>query len=122
MTATTEDIAYDLVVAAEAQAVWDRARDTLWPEDTRQAVYAAFWALGGALKAHRNLRCGIVPPWFPGMPAGPEGFAMALRMAADEAAEMAGELAELLPADGTTSDHGETPATVRAEGELNNAA
>ncbi len=49
-----------------------------------------------ALRDYRWLLDGIVPAWFPGMRPGPEGFASALRLAADRAWEAAEEVTAVI--------------------------
>jgi hypothetical protein len=97
MTAATEALTYEASLIAEAQATFTRAR--LLPGwDHDEFVRDCFWDLAIALKRYHNLCRGIVPAWFPGIPAGPEGRDMALRDAAESADETAQELVILLPA------------------------
>ena len=97
MTAATEALSYEASLIAEAQAVFTRAR--LLPGwDHDEFVRDCFWDLAAGLKRYHDLCRGIVPAWFPGMPAGPEGFAKALKHAAESADETAQELVILLPA------------------------
>lgn len=83
-------------VIAEAQAVFARVRNTEWPEHVRSALGIAGPDLAEALKHYHDLTNGIVPPWFPGMKPGPEGFAAALRLAADNAWEKAEAVAAVI--------------------------
>jgi hypothetical protein len=100
MSITTEApaLSYDAELIAGAQAVFTRARGLDWPEDSRKAIGTVVYDLAKLLKAYHDLRNGIVPPWFPGMLAGHEGFMQALRFAAEDAAERASDLVEVLPA------------------------
>jgi len=86
--------AYDAELAAEAQAAYSAAREAGWPGETAALAMPA----AAALKEYRDLVHGIVPAWFPGIKAGPEGFRRALYAAAENAFEKAEELARLLPA------------------------
>jgi hypothetical protein len=97
MTAATEALSYEASLIAEAQAVFTRAR--LLPGwDHDEFVRDCFWDLTVRLKRYHDLCRGIVPAWFPGIPAGPEGRDRALRDAAESAGETAQELVILLPA------------------------
>jgi hypothetical protein len=96
MTAAT--LTYDEGLAAEAAETLRRSYALTWPEGSTGAITETIRDLAVALKGYRDLRNGIVPEGFPGMAPGPEGFASALRYAAEGADEIAQELAGLLPA------------------------
>ena len=86
------ELPYDAYLIGQAHGAFDHAKSVEWPEAARKVIGGAFLDLGAALKAYWDLRNGIVPAWFPGMTPGPEGFAKALRMAAENAWEKAEEL------------------------------
>jgi hypothetical protein len=112
LTEAPAELPYDAFLIGQAHGVFDHAKSAEWPEPDRKAIGGAFLDLGAALKAYWDLRNGIVPAWFPGMTPGPEGFARALRMAAENAWEKAEELtrAELISQDrmAALSGEGET--------------
>jgi len=95
LTEAPAELPYDAFLIGQALEVFTRARTAEWPEPDRKAIGGAFLDLGAAMKAYWDLRNGIVPAWFPGMTPGPEGFAKALRMAAENAWEKAEELARV---------------------------
>jgi hypothetical protein len=99
--APAPEATYEAGVIASATATYTRAMavfaaDPEW--DREETVRDCFWDLAIRLRRYHDLCRGIVPAWFPGIKAGPEGYAAALRHAADYAAETAQELVILLPA------------------------
>ena len=95
ITEAPAELPYDAFLIGQAYDVFTRAKGVEWPEPSDKAIGGAFLDLAQALKAYWDLRNGIVPAWFPGMTPGPEGFAKALRMAAENAWEKAEELARV---------------------------
>jgi len=95
MTATVTE-PYDAMLAGDARGVYARAKNIPWTGEPARAIGDAVLDLAVALKHHRELRCGIVPAWIPGITAGPDGLAKCLRMAAERAWEAAGEVTRLI--------------------------
>jgi hypothetical protein len=108
ITEAPAELPYDAFLIGQAYEVFDRAKDVEWPEPSDKAIGNAFLDLGAALKAYWDLRNGIVPAWFPGMAPGPEGFAKALRMAAENAWEKAEELVRAEQMAALSGSEGET--------------
>jgi hypothetical protein len=101
MSTATATVTYDAELIASARETFTRARSLDWPETDRILIGETVRDLAGALLRHRRLRCGMVPAFFPGMPAGKGALARCLKGAAEEAQEIADHLVILLPACGT---------------------
>ena len=92
--AEADALPYDAMLATDAHGVYARAMAVQWPDPGRRVIGNAMLDLAEALKRYWNLRNGIVPRYLPGIEAGPEGFAKALRMVAEETWEAAGDVTE----------------------------
>ena len=92
--AATAEIPYDVLLITQAQGVFTRARSAEWPEPGRRVIGNAVLDLDGALNRYSELSNGIVPAGIARMPAGATGFTAALRSAAEDAWEAAGEVTE----------------------------
>jgi hypothetical protein len=117
-------------IIPQAQDILGRARRYPWPDDDRKArkdIGNAVWTLASSLKAHSDLRCGIIRAHdeLPGLTPGPGALDRALAMVAEDVQEDAlalvaaiaghcgseaadyvqngtGEIASLFPAEGGT--------------------
>lgn len=78
--------------------VYRRALSLNWPRKYRRVIAEAALDLADALGDYGDLRNGIVLPYFPGMPAGPEGFTRGLCMVGEDVAAKTDELVRILPA------------------------
>jgi len=90
--AAADALPYDALLISQAHEVFTRAKSVGWSEPGREDIGTAVMGLAGALKRYWDLRNGIVPPGSLGIPAGREGFARALRAAAEDAWEAADEV------------------------------
>ena len=94
--AITEAEPYDVMLTREARQVFRNAVNTSPTWDGNRVIGNAVLDLAGALRDYSGLVNGILPAHFPGLAAGPEARARALRWAAETAQEKAAEVTRLI--------------------------
>lgn len=96
LTAASDAVSYDTLLIQDAWTVFTQAAGYPWNDTDREDAQTAVLDLAHAVRDYRRLVCGIVPAYWPGLPAGPEALSRALRAAAESAQEIADHLALLM--------------------------